>query len=108
MPSMPAAAPPLSLILLESAHHVQQVWEERSLTECLADTAPELRAASQSISFYVLRELGLARQLRAQLLARKPAPQVDALLCVALAVLNAAVLEEAESDSKRESSLHDG
>ena len=109
MPSMPAAAaPPLSLVLLESAHHVQQVWEGRSLTECLADTAPELRAASQAISFYVLRELGLARQLRAQLLARKPAPQVDALLCVALAVLNAAVLEEAESDSKRESSLHDG
>ena len=46
-----------------------------------------LRPGVQSLSFEVWRCLGRAQALRKQLAQRTPPPAVDALLCVALALL---------------------
>jgi 16S rRNA (cytosine967-C5)-methyltransferase len=52
------------------------------------DAAPlDLRGAVQALAFHVWRNLGRAQALRSLLAPRTPPPAVDALLCVALALV---------------------
>lgn len=66
---------------------MQGVAQGRSLTELLPTVPAELRPGVQALTFQVLRQLGTARALVAQLAPRKPDPAVHALLCSAVALL---------------------
>jgi len=96
MPSPHAApssnGPLLSDILLVSARHVRAVLDGHSLAGRLDDTPVPLRGAVQAISFHTMRRLGLMRAVHAELVQRPPPqPLVDALLLVALTLLDAAI-----------------
>jgi 16S rRNA (cytosine967-C5)-methyltransferase len=80
-------SPPLSALLAHTAEAVLAVGRGRSLTDILARVPVPARAATQALSFAVMRELGRARALRRHLVPRTPAPAVEALLCAALALL---------------------
>lgn len=80
-------APPLHKLLLQVGDAVQAVRAGRSLTELLAQCPAELRPATQSLSFHVLRHLGAAEALRAVLAPKSPPPKVEGLLLTALALL---------------------
>ncbi len=60
--------------------------EGASATSSLAAVPGDLRPGVQALVFQALRWLGRAEALRRQLARRTPAPQVDALLCTALAL----------------------
>lgn len=66
---------------------MQGVAQGRSLSELLPAVPAELRPGVQALTFQVLRQLGTARALVAQLAPRKPDPAVHALLCSAFALL---------------------
>jgi 16S rRNA (cytosine967-C5)-methyltransferase len=66
---------------------VQGVAQGRSLSELLPAVPAELRPGVQALTFQVLRQLGTARALVAQLAPRKPDAAVHALLCSAVALL---------------------
>lgn len=84
--------PSLSRILLASAQNVKAVQEGQSLTESLAATPAELRAATQAVSFHVMRRLGLASEIKQILVQRTPSDALlDALLKVSLALLDTAM-----------------
>jgi 16S rRNA (cytosine967-C5)-methyltransferase len=57
------------------------------LTDELAAVPDELRPGVQALAFHVLRWLGAAQCLKEQLVAKPPAPAVNALLLTALALL---------------------
>ncbi len=78
---------PLAQLLGHTADAVGAVRAGTSLTAALERCAPAARAGTQSLSFEVLRWLGSATAVRAQLARRAPAPKVDALLLTALALL---------------------
>jgi 16S rRNA (cytosine967-C5)-methyltransferase len=86
----PGAAP-RSLPLEQQLHHaaaaLAAVRAGRSLDDALADVPAPARAATQALAFHALRWLGSAQAVRARLAPRTPPPPVDALLCVALALL---------------------
>jgi len=75
---------------------VQGVAQGRSLSELLPAVPTELRPGVQALTFHVLRQLGTARALVAQLAPRKPDPAVHALLCSAVALL---LHEPADADA---------
>lgn len=86
----------LSDILLACARAVQAVQSGRSLSDALAATPAPLRAATQSISFHVMRRLGLATEIKGVLVKRTPPNALfDALLQVSLALLDTAMEAEA-------------
>ena len=85
-PGAPGQALPLSKLLAHTADAVSAVLKGRSLTDALAACPPAARPGTQALSFAVMRELGLARALRRQLVPKSPAPWVDALLITALAL----------------------
>jgi 16S rRNA (cytosine967-C5)-methyltransferase len=58
----------------------------QSTNTALAQTQAALRPGVQALGFAVLRQLGIAQALRDQLVKKQPAPQVDAVLCSALAL----------------------
>lgn len=98
--STPTLAPSLSESLLASSRHIQGVLAGKSLTECLAHTPDSLRASSQSISFYVLRRLGFARQLRHLMVPRKPQSEwLEALLLVSLVIADSAAQAQDDPDA---------
>ena len=78
---------PLARLLELTADAVQAVRGGRSLTDVLAKAPAQTRPAVQALSFHVLRWLGSATELRAQLAPKTPPPNVDALLVTALALL---------------------
>lgn len=80
---------PLWRQLRAAAFVLQAVRAGRSWQTVQHEMEPSLRAGVQAIAFAALRRLGLAQQLRAQLASRLPAPAIDALLCVVLALLSA-------------------
>lgn len=81
----------LSETLAAAAQNVQAVLAGRSLSDSLAATDSALRASAQAVAFHAMRRLGLATVLREILVPRKPAsPLLDALLKVALALLDTA------------------
>jgi 16S rRNA (cytosine967-C5)-methyltransferase len=85
--SLASSSLPLHRLLDHCADAVQAVRDGRSLTDWLARCPAELRPGVQALSFTVLRRLGAAQALRAQLAPKAPAPKVDALLVCALALL---------------------
>jgi 16S rRNA (cytosine967-C5)-methyltransferase len=68
------------------AQALMQVRKGTSATVAVAAAPPHLRAGVQALLFQVLRQLGRAQALRAQLAKRAPPPLADALLCTALAL----------------------
>jgi 16S rRNA (cytosine967-C5)-methyltransferase len=79
--------PPLSRQLERSADALQAVRSGRSLNDALADVPPELRPGVQALTFHALRHLGAATQALHDLAPKAPAARIEALLCVALALL---------------------
>jgi 16S rRNA (cytosine967-C5)-methyltransferase len=65
---------------------LQAVRAGRSGTEALAQVPQGLRSGVQSLFYAALRQLGRAEALRQLLVARKPPPAADALLCLSLAL----------------------
>lgn len=94
---MPADNTPLQRIalsetLIACAKTVQAVRSGRSLSEALAQAPAPLRAATQAICFHVMRRLGLANEIKSQLVQRTPPnAQFDALLQVSLVLLDTAM-----------------
>lgn len=87
-PSPPAPqGPTLATQLRHTAGCVLAVEQGRSLSEALPELPPALRPGVQALTFHALRHLGTARALVGQLVERKPAPPVQALLCSAVALL---------------------
>ena len=68
------------------AYLVQAVSQGSSATATLEAAPAALRAGVQALGYQVLRRLGMARWLLAQLAPRPPRPDVQALLCCALAL----------------------
>ncbi|MCD2512668.1 16S rRNA (cytosine(967)-C(5))-methyltransferase RsmB [Comamonas endophytica] len=84
----PAAggAPALSQQLAEVAQALQAILAGQSGTQALSAVPQRLRPGVQALLFQVLRQLGRAQALRAELAPRTPPPRVNALLCTALAL----------------------
>jgi 16S rRNA (cytosine967-C5)-methyltransferase len=78
---------PLAQLLALVADAVLAVRRGRSLDDPLAAVAPTARAGVQALTFQVLRQFGLATELRRLLAPKAPPPWVDALLVSALALL---------------------
>jgi 16S rRNA (cytosine967-C5)-methyltransferase len=79
--------PPLSQLLDSSADALQAVRSGRSLNDALAAVPVELRPGVQALTFNALRQLGATLQVLRGLAPKAPAPRIEALLCVALALL---------------------
>jgi len=79
-------APALSQQLAEVARALQAILAGQSGTQALAAVPQRLRPGVQALLFQVLRQLGRAQALRAELAPRTPPPRVNALLCTALAL----------------------
>ncbi len=77
----------LAHLLGHAADAVQAVAAGESLTTALARCPAEPRGGTQALAFHTLRRLGSARAARALLAPKAPPPALDALLCVALALL---------------------
>lgn len=85
-PHTSGASVPLWQQLQAVAQAVAQVRRGVSGTAALDAVPPSLRPGVQALLFQVLRQLGRAQALRAQLASRTPPPLPDALLCTALAL----------------------
>lgn len=85
-PTAGGAAPALSQQLAEVAQALQAILAGQSGTQALAAVPQRLRPGVQALLFQVLRQLGRAQALRAELAPRTPPPRVNALLCTALAL----------------------
>jgi 16S rRNA (cytosine967-C5)-methyltransferase len=77
---------PLWRQLQAAAGVLQAVRAGQSTTTALTAVPSALRPAAQALVFQGLRQMGRATALRAQLAKRPPAPELDALLCLALAL----------------------
>ena len=77
---------PLWKQLQACAEVVRAVRQGASGTTAMEAVAADLRPGVQALTFQVWRNLARAEALRRILAPRKPAPPVDALLCVALAL----------------------
>ncbi len=78
---------PLWQLLDQAAQAVHSVRNGASLNDALARVPVLQRPGVQALSFHGLRWLGSAIELRALLAPKQPAPPVDALLVLALALL---------------------
>ena len=79
--------PPLSQLLEHGADALRAVRAGRSLNDVLAEVPLPLRPGVQALTFHALRQLGAATQALRSLAPKAPAPRVEALLCLALALL---------------------
>jgi 16S rRNA (cytosine967-C5)-methyltransferase len=80
------ADPPLWQKLQYVASVVMAVRQGTSTSHALGQTPAALRPGVQALSFQVLRNLGRAQALLAELASRAPPPATDALLCSSLAL----------------------
>ncbi len=85
-PSGPAFSAPLWKQLQVASGVLAAVRSGSSATTALAGVDGALRPGVQALVFHALRHLGRAQSLRHALAQRAPAPAVDALLCLALAL----------------------
>jgi 16S rRNA (cytosine967-C5)-methyltransferase len=83
----PGPTPALARLLEHTAEVVQAVRGGRSLSDLLPRLPEAARPGVQALSFLVLRRLGGAMEVRAQLAPKTPPPAVEALLLTALALL---------------------
>lgn len=81
------AAPALSTQLQWAARGLRAVDEGHSSTDWLGQCPPDLRPGVQAILLTALRHLGVGRALRHQLVPKAPAPAVDALVTLGLALM---------------------
>jgi 16S rRNA (cytosine967-C5)-methyltransferase len=81
-----AQAPALWRQLQAAAAALAAIRAGSSATSALDAVPAPLRAGVQALVYAALRELGRAEALRRLLAPRQPAPSVDALLCLALAL----------------------
>ena len=86
-PDTAAHGPSLAQQLVAVARALQEVRQGQSARAVLAAVDAPLRAGVQALLMDVLRLLGTAEAVRAELAPRKPAGAVDALLCTALALM---------------------
>jgi 16S rRNA (cytosine967-C5)-methyltransferase len=84
--SSSASGVPLWRLLQGTASVVAAVRGGRSMTALLEAQPQAIRPGVQALSFQVMRWLGRAQALRAQLARKAPPPAADALLCSALAL----------------------
>ena len=80
-------SPPLAQVLAQAARVWRAFVHGRSLERALEEVLPagdRLRPAVQSVSYSAVRRRALSERVIAELAARPPAPQVGALLAVAL------------------------
>lgn len=77
---------PLWRQLQAAAAVLAAVRAGESTQTAFAKVEGPLRPAAQALAFHVLRHLGRATALRAQLAKRPPPPEADALLCTVLAL----------------------
>lgn len=77
---------PLWRQLQATAGVMAEVRSGASGTTAIDAIAPDLRPGVQALAFHVWRNLGRAQALRKLLATKTPPPQVDALLCTALAL----------------------
>jgi 16S rRNA (cytosine967-C5)-methyltransferase len=83
----PHASLPLAQLLTHAAAAVQAVRAGRSLTDALERCPAAARPGAQALSFHALRWMGGAQAVRVRLVPKAPAPDVDALLLTAIALL---------------------
>lgn len=86
MTDLHSTSVPLWQQLQAVAQALAQVRRGVSGTAAIDAVPAALRPGVQALLFQVLRQLGRAQALRAQLASRTPAPLPDALLCSALAL----------------------
>ncbi len=77
---------PLWQLLQQVAGVLTAVRAGANTSSAFENVEPGMRPAVQSLTFHVLRSLGLALALRKMLAPRAPTPAADALLCAALAL----------------------
>ena len=85
-PHSPSTSVPLWRQLQATAAVLTAIRAGQSATTALEPVEPALRPGVQALVFHVLRSLGKAEALRRKLAQRTPPPQVDSLLCTALAL----------------------
>lgn len=78
---------PLWRQLNATAQVLQKVRAGASGGAAVEAVAPDLRPAVQALAFHAWRHAGRAEVLRKQLAKKAPPPAVDALLCLALALI---------------------
>ena len=83
----PNQTAPLWQLLGGAADVLLAVRAGRTTAVALRSITPTLQPGVQALAFDVLRQLGRAEWLRAQLARRAPPPAADALLCCVLALL---------------------
>jgi len=89
---VPASQVPLATGLLAAARIVAATRAGHSMTRTLPEVKTAHRPAAQALAFYALRTLGWAQSIRDQMVPRRPLdPVVDALLLVALPLLETAL-----------------
>lgn len=81
------SAPALHQQLEHTARLLMHVRAGASMPDALLKVPPHLRAGCHALGFHVMRWRGSAEAARAALVPRKPAPEVDALLTCALALM---------------------
>lgn len=79
--------PALHQQLEHAAKLLQQVRAGASMPDALQRVPPPLRPGVQALGFHVMRWLGTAEAARDELAPKRPAPEVDALLTCALALM---------------------
>jgi len=82
-----SSAPALHQQLQHTAGLLMQVRGGASMPDALLKVPPRLRAGCQALGFHVMRWRGSAEAARAWLAPRQPAPEVDAILTCALALM---------------------
>ncbi|MDP3521335.1 MAG: 16S rRNA (cytosine(967)-C(5))-methyltransferase RsmB [Hydrogenophaga sp.] len=92
----PASAPSLAEQLQHAAQCLRGVQAGRSLTELVAAVPTTLRPGVQAIAFHALRQAGLSAALVRLLAARAPSPAVRTLMQVALSLMPAVCVAEAD------------
>jgi 16S rRNA (cytosine967-C5)-methyltransferase len=81
---------------MATARNVQAVMAGQSLTESLAQTPVDRRAAAQALAFHSMRQLGLAQAIRSHMVNRTPSDTLfDALLLVSICLLETAMVAQA-------------
>ncbi len=81
--------------MLSSAKALQAVHEGQSLSEVMGQVPAATRGATQAVTFHVLRNFGLALEVRQMLVPKTPpVPLLGALLQVALCLLDTAMQAE--------------
>ncbi len=87
---------PLSDLIMAAARNVQAVMAGQSLTESLAQTSGDRRAAAQALAYHSMRQLGLAQAVGGHMVNRRPPDALfHALLLVSISLLETSMAAQA-------------